>query len=234
MAATRLVLLPGMDGTGILFGPLLEALPHGWEAQILRYPPDKALGYESLLDIVQAAIPIDGPFILLGESFSGPLALMAASKNPPGLQAVVLCASFIENPLPWLVRPFEAVITAKTLAFAPAFVRERALLGRHATARLRSLLTHAHQLVTPEAMAARARAIFRVDVSSELRACPAPLLYIQALDDRLVSPRSWRRIVDLRPDACLEVVPGPHLILQTHPVEAIAAITRFCDSLNPP
>ena len=71
MAALRLVLLPGMDGTGILFEPLLEALPQAWEAEVVQYPPDKALGYEALLDIVERAIPIDGPFVLVGESFSG-------------------------------------------------------------------------------------------------------------------------------------------------------------------
>ena len=54
MATTRLVLLPGMDGTGVLFEPLLEVLPCEFEPIVVRYPPDKALGYEALLDVVQA------------------------------------------------------------------------------------------------------------------------------------------------------------------------------------
>jgi pimeloyl-[acyl-carrier protein] methyl ester esterase len=221
MPTTRLVLLPGMDGTGILFEPLLEVLPRRLDAQVVQYPPDKALGYEALLDVVQDAIPVEGPFVLLGESFSGPLALMTASNRPSGLQAVVLCASFVQSPLPWFPRAFEALVTATTLALVPAFVRERALLGRHATPKLSSLLARAHRCVTLEAMAARARAILRVDVSSALRACPVPLLYIRAKDDRVVSVGSWKLIAENRPDACVEVVPGPHLILQTNPVAAV-------------
>ena len=98
MVATRLVLLPGMDGTGILFEPLLDALPQGWTAQVVRYPPDKPLGYESLLDVVLHAIEGNEPFMLVGESFSGPLALMAALGKPAGLQAVILCAIVHSKP----------------------------------------------------------------------------------------------------------------------------------------
>jgi surfactin synthase thioesterase subunit len=55
MATTRLVLLPGMDGTDLLFEPLLDALPAEWEPTVVRYPPDEALEYEALLEVVQAS-----------------------------------------------------------------------------------------------------------------------------------------------------------------------------------
>jgi len=55
MAITRLVLLPGMDGTGILFEPLLNVLPREWEPIVVRYPPDEARGYDELLEVVKAA-----------------------------------------------------------------------------------------------------------------------------------------------------------------------------------
>ena len=40
----RLVLLPGMDGTGRLFGPLLAALPPGIDGEPVAYPRDEPLG----------------------------------------------------------------------------------------------------------------------------------------------------------------------------------------------
>src|SRR6185369_2945536 len=98
MGTTRLVLLPGMDGTGILFEPLLEILPPELEAQVVSYPTHKPCGYEELAGLVAAALPKDGPFIILGESFSGPLAIMAAHAQPPGLKGIVLCASFARSP----------------------------------------------------------------------------------------------------------------------------------------
>lgn len=45
----RLILLPGLDGSGVLFAPLLRHLPPDVEPVVVRYPPDRALGYEELL-----------------------------------------------------------------------------------------------------------------------------------------------------------------------------------------
>ncbi len=166
----------------------------------------------------------------MGESFSGPLALMVAARRPAALRGVVLCASFIRSPLPWFPSALEMLVGRTTFALAPGFVRSSLLLGRHASPRLRSLLHRAHGLVDPGVMAARARAILHVDVSSALRDCSAPLLYLRSGQDRMVSENSWRLVAELRPDARVEVLPGPHLLLQTHPAEAIAAIERFLAS----
>lgn len=43
-----LVLLPGMDGTGQLFSPLVSALGPDVETIIVRYPCDIPLSYEEL------------------------------------------------------------------------------------------------------------------------------------------------------------------------------------------
>ena len=109
----RLMLLPGMDGTGRLFGPLLRILPQGLEVTVFAYPPDRPCGYAELLPLVEAAVPEGGEFVVLGESFSGPLALLLAARRPRGLRGVILCASFARGPwrfparwLGLLIRPF--------------------------------------------------------------------------------------------------------------------------------
>lgn len=102
-----LVLLPRIDGTALMFAPLVEALPPGIRPLPVSYPREEPLGYRELSALVRAALPRDAPFLLLGESFSGPLALMAAAEGPPGLLGVILCASFIRSPVRWsrLLRP---------------------------------------------------------------------------------------------------------------------------------
>src|SRR5262245_11899688 len=100
----HLLLLPGADGTGILFAPLLSALPPALQPLVVRYPPDQPLGYADLLPLVEEAVPASGDFLVLGESFSGPLALLLAARRPPGLRGVILCASFARNPLPGCTR----------------------------------------------------------------------------------------------------------------------------------
>jgi pimeloyl-ACP methyl ester carboxylesterase len=96
----HLILLPGMDGTGRLFGPLLRILPPGLEAAVVAYPADRPCGYAELLPLVEAAVPDGGEFLILGESFSGPLASLLAARRPRRLRGVILCASFARSPLP--------------------------------------------------------------------------------------------------------------------------------------
>lgn len=95
-----LLLLPGLDGTSVLFEPLLEHLE--LPARAVDYPQRRPTGYADLLPAVRDICPRDRPFILLGWSFSGPLALLAAAERPPGLAGVVLCASFVTKPVPYL------------------------------------------------------------------------------------------------------------------------------------
>jgi len=218
-----------MDGTGILFEPLLENLPPELEAKVVSYPAKRPCGYEDLIGLVKAALPKDGPFILLGESFSGPLAIMAAHAQPPGLEGIVLCASFARSPLPWFERFSEVLITPAMLAMAPAFLKARLLLGASATPHLRSLFSRAEALVSPDVIVARIKAVLRVDVSDELRRCPVPVLYLRADHDRLVPARCSQLIAECKPDSQVVSISAPHLLLQTNPVDAIAAIRRFIE-----
>ena len=45
----RLVLLPGMDGTGDLFAGLASALPSSFQPIVVAYPKDKPLSSSALL-----------------------------------------------------------------------------------------------------------------------------------------------------------------------------------------
>jgi len=44
----KLVLLPGLDGTGKLFAPLIEALPSSIDIQVITYPLNKEQSYNEL------------------------------------------------------------------------------------------------------------------------------------------------------------------------------------------
>ncbi|HEX7052370.1 MAG TPA: hypothetical protein VF211_00370, partial [Burkholderiales bacterium] len=167
----KIVLLPGLDGTGILFGPFLDRLPASLSPIVVTYPPDRELGYDELLEIVLRHIPAGEPFVLLGESFSGPLALMAAANRPAGLRGVVLCATFVQNPtwirvprLDRLVRPF-------AFRLYPKFSAAKALLGRYSTPELRRQIAQAIGAVRPEVFAHRVRAVLNVQVADKLVAC---------------------------------------------------------------
>ena len=55
-AEATLVLLPGLDGTAAMFGPLLASLPPWIRPVVVTYPPSGPNGYDDLLPLVQRAI----------------------------------------------------------------------------------------------------------------------------------------------------------------------------------
>ncbi len=48
----KLILLPGLDGTGILFEPLVRALPSHLSPVIIAYATQETLGYAELVEYV--------------------------------------------------------------------------------------------------------------------------------------------------------------------------------------
>src|SRR3979490_2643495 len=100
--APAVVLLPGLDGTGKLFAEFAQHLRPSVDPIIVPYPKDQVLGYDELEALVLASLLSNRLFVLLGESFSGPIAIRIAARAPAGLVAVILCGTFAKNPFPWL------------------------------------------------------------------------------------------------------------------------------------
>ena len=221
-----LVLLPGLDGTEVLFEPLLKELE--LQAQTVRYPQVEAAGYADLLPGVLDALPKDERFVLLGWSFSGPLALLAAARRPTGLAGVILCASFVRKPVRFVPRWARYLVRPGLCARFGRLSRLKALTGGYSTPALDDLLARAHQRVPATVIAARVRATLSVNVESELRACPVPVLYLGGTRDFVVPRNNALSISKLRPNVQTVFISGPHLALATNPVAAAAVVTRFC------
>ena len=82
-----LILLSGMDGTNKLREAFVAALGPTIEPTVVTYPTDRPLGYPELESLVRSTLPADRPYVLLGESFSGPIAISIADSCPPALRA---------------------------------------------------------------------------------------------------------------------------------------------------
>jgi pimeloyl-ACP methyl ester carboxylesterase len=98
-------MLPGMDGTGDLFKPLLESCPEEFEAVVLSYPRDRHADTEELVDLIRRHLPEDQA-VLVAESFSGYLAIRVAATFPLKIKALILCNAFLRSPAPRLARLF--------------------------------------------------------------------------------------------------------------------------------
>lgn len=225
-----LVLLPGLDGTGILFKPLIAALPSEVSTLVVAYPGHQPLGYSELLPIVLAALPTHHPFVLLGESFSGPLAVMAAATRPPGLVGLVLCASFVRSPHPYIPSFLNGVIRPSLLKLFPRLSQLKALLGGYFSTPLHALVQEALARVAPTVLARRIREVLSVDVADQLAACTATLLYLKASRDFVVPSWNVRSVKRACPGLHVVELSAPHMLLQVAAEQAAAVLTDFLNT----
>ncbi|MDH5492671.1 MAG: alpha/beta hydrolase [Myxococcales bacterium] len=218
------LLLPGMDGTGDLFGPLAEHLEPELCPRVISLPPRRPLSYDALLDAIPAP---DGPFFVVAESFSGPLGIRLAARYPDRLRALVLVASFARAPsriAGWTGGAFGRWLFSQR---PPDLALRAGLLGMDASADEVSALRAALDAVDPAVLAARARAIASIDVRELFAQSQAPVLYLAGRRDRVLSARVLAEMRRLRADMEVRVLDAPHLVLQRRPAEAARLISEF-------
>ena len=225
-----IILLPGLPGTEGLLQPFIQACPDDFSPRVLAYPTDEILSYEKLVDYVADDLPDDEPYLLLGESFSGPVALRIAQRRPDGLRGVVMVGSFVAPPVPPILRflPWRLIFE-----IASPLYKLRKVLAR--SGRDAGTLEHIRQEITkvkPAVLASRMIAILTVDAVAALKDCPVPILYIAGDHDPLVREGSVRQIKSTRPDVAVTTVNAPHWILQVAPREAWQAITGIAEDLG--
>lgn len=231
MKHPALVLLPGMDGTGELFAPLIAAIGDEIEVQVIRYPTDRPLGYRELEAFTRERLPNKESFVLLAESFSGPIAISIAASTPPNLVGLVLCNTFARNPRPELAA-FAPLVGLLPLKLPPMAVLGRYLLGSYATPALLAALSAALAQVSTAILRARIKALLKVDVTAKLPAIKVPLLYLLADQDKVVPKAAAELILEAIPSAKVVSFAAPHFLLQAAPAATVETLLRFQDLLR--
>jgi pimeloyl-ACP methyl ester carboxylesterase len=224
-------LLPGLDGTGLLFGPLLAALAPDIRAKVVAYPTSEALALPELAALVARQLPAEGT-VLLAESFSGLVALTLLMHAPARVRGVIFVGAFAEPPRPFLLRltPL-ASRSAALMRSAPAFLLRQYCLGKEASASDLRTLRAAIAAVTPEILGHRLRLVAARHSFAKLPN-DLPAYYIRASEDRLV-PSSCSNWFQHRFRRCQIVeAEGPHFLLQARPKESAKMIQKMVEALN--
>jgi pimeloyl-ACP methyl ester carboxylesterase len=230
MTMAEVLILPGLDGTSTLHGEIAAELhAMGLGCRSISYPADRALDYSELASLVTSQLPRDRPYVLLGESFSGPVAILVAAAGPKGLVGLVLSTTFARAPLPLL--GWSAPLTRLAPAYLPAPLISWFLLGRWSSRALIERIQAALRAVSPSVLRARAATSMGADVSGHLAAISVPTLVLRARHDRLLLlvPRS--ALADQLRNATHVDLDGPHLLLQAQPRWAAQAIAEFVRGL---
>ena len=219
----KIVLLPGLDGTGELFTPLIDSLPSDCESLVITYPINTKMSYKDLVDFVMGQLPVNEDFILVGESFSGLIAYDIAIRKPPNLKSVIFVASFLSSPRPLLVKLFTLIPLGLLLLIPiPKYIIKKFLLGYGANEKLIDLFKRNLKKVPANIISYRLGEINKLSVEnhySDIRA-----IYIQATDDKLVPHNCVNKFKEVIKNLSIFKVDGSHFILQSNPVRCAEII----------
>jgi pimeloyl-[acyl-carrier protein] methyl ester esterase len=229
----KIVLLPGMDGTGDLFREFVRFLPQSLEVVIVRYPTQDVLSYAMLERLVRAACSGSAPFVLVTESFSTPMALEFAAADPLNLRGLILCAGFATAPVKgwgrFLLPPLASFVFNLPL---PAFAAKKWLVGPSAPESLVVAVRDAVAAVKPRVLTSRLRAILGCDAREAAARIGVPMLYIRATRDRLVDRSSMDELRRINPQMAVAELDGPHLIVQREPQGIATVVVNFIRGLE--
>ena len=207
-----LVLVPGIDGTGLLFYRQVPLLERRYAVTTTRLRDDVRAMDELVADLhrsVEAAS--DGPVTLLGESFGGALALSYAVAHPERVGRLVILNSFAH-----FGSPARLWLGYHLLRATPWGMMRlvRQLNGRRMHSpgtdpeEIRKFL-QLMQTTTREGYLSRLHILRGYDIREQLASIQAPVLFLAADRDVLVPAVEQAQLMtSLTPRARLRVLAG--------------------------
>jgi len=220
-----MILMPGFDGTGELFDPLVAALPPNYRPAVIRYRDERKL--DDYVDTVSAALPDEGA-ILVAESFSGPVALATMARHPTKIRCAVLCATFVESPFLSLTKLARFVPSAMFgLNIGHRAMLRQFCVDSQCDPALMDRALKVIKSIPAATVAARLNVLAGLQVRAHCRNIRTPTLILRATGDRLISPSRYDQLIASLPGALIGAVDGPHLLLQSRPKECARLIDEF-------
>lgn len=219
-----LVLLPGLDGTGLLTEEFAAGDWKGLAVRVMPIPHQGPQDYPSLAKRIRADLP-PGPLILLGESFSSPLALLIAEQERQRVAALILAGGFCSSP----VSPALSLIPVRPLFLIrpPATILRKFLAGHDAPKPLIQRISRAIRSVSSGVLTERVRVILALQEKD----CPAPegvpTLLLQARQDAMIPWETQSRLERHFVEPTVVWIDSPHLLLATRPGSCREAVLTF-------
>jgi pimeloyl-ACP methyl ester carboxylesterase len=208
------VLVPGMDGTGLLFYRQVPKLSRRYRVATYALR-NTATAMPVLVDdlaaIIEQVAPQERRAIVIGESFGGALAMTLAAERPDHVTALIILNSF-----PYFEPQFRLRLAALGLHALPWGMMNAV---RRLTAwRLHSPHTHSNEIrqfmkltatASRDGYLNRLRILRAWDARDRLPAIAAKTLFLAADQDHLVPAVAQARLMASRvPDASVRVLEG--------------------------
>lgn len=219
--ADTFVLLPGLHGNIDLFEEFVTKAPRASRVIKVTLPPLSE--YDDLFGAVVSQLPAT-QFVLIAESFSGPIAMRIAAFAPERVRALVLCNSFITRPVNSCLRwvPWSWVLLHRM----PEWFLRYFLVGRHAPQELVASVRAAIAKTPSSVLASRVRAVLSLPATNTPSSIARRVLFLTGTEDRLINI-STESVKRLLPQAVVKSIRAPHLLLQAAPEAAWEEISTF-------
>ena len=229
MKKIKLILVPGLDGSGELFNSFVSHLPQ-FDCLIIKLPASGKQDYTSLVEWLHSQLPEDD-FLLIAESFSGPIVAMLAEKELQNLKSIIFVATFLSPPNRLLLSIAKR-LPLKLLAKMPlsSFFHKRLLLGVNAETNLLNQFKDIISRLPNSLISARIEAIQNLNMKCFISKIPC--LYLQASADKLLSESKYREFKQYFVNIALRKVDGPHFILQACPKGCAELVLAHVKDLN--
>ena len=218
---TDVVLLPGLHGSTALYDAFVALAPPWARCLPLPLPTVGGQTFDELSDVILPEVrPLEG-FVLLGESFSGPIAARLSARLGQKVALLVLCNPVVEMS----VRVPEGILASiAASAWMPAWGAAMALSGGDMTVARAAL--DAVRALPKGILARRTSAVYSATEEDLASRLAPPLLTILGTGDNVVSVARSRAFFSRVPEGTIAEIEGPHLIVQTRPAEVWAAISE--------
>ena len=218
-----------MDGTGNLFSPLLNELSE-FSCKVIELPISGAQDYSTITGFVKGRLPKED-FILVAESFSGPIGVALAKEGVKNMKGIIFVATFLSPPNKTLLG-FARLLPIKLLSSLPlaSIFHKMLFLGFSASKELVTLFQHT-VLSLPSSLI-KARLSSMQSLVATLDDIDLPVGYIQATSDRLVRSNKINNFRDTFKNIIIKTINGPHFILQANPIECAVAISELAHLLT--
>lgn len=223
----KIVILPGLDGTGYLLETFAKTLAGSHSVEIVSYPTEKA-SYADLKTWLWKGLP-QQEHVIIAESFSGPLAIELATTNSSAIKGVIFVASFARSPrpvAPWLISFLKTFPNHPKLL---ANLSKPFVIGRVGTDQFNKQYVAALRSVSLRTLINRLQEVLETDLRSSLPRLSLPCLYLRASGDLLV-PASVSADFEMC-SAEYRIVKGPHFLLQAEPELTASLVLDFIGDL---
>lgn len=238
------VLLPGADGTGLLFTPLLnhikQACAHsvtGYDIDVINLNHNEA-GQPLEQSVTAQARRIERlyneqPVIIIAESYSGLIANELLARGNLSIKQVIFVASFLGNPnrLTALASRFEAKRLKYLISTLPEQLWGRVVFGQWYSSELICLFKQALEQTPDKLLQQRLQNIANASHSRNARSTnlklDPPCLYLQATADRLVGKNNIKTFKKQFTNFDCVTLEGTHFLLQTNPAKAWSVIESW-------